>query len=195
MDGREGGHQSRAAGLTRAILDTFPVIKFGRNEGATSTSDPSVDTPVVHSKEMPGGESDLESARIIPAKRVSAHKEGEEYEMAASPQSAHDIAVIGNQPSSPTNRRASSSREVSVGSSPPMTRPPGLSTSPKPDPTPEMIGTEICPICITEFEDGDDLRVLPCDGKHRFHRDCVDPWLLQVSSVCPLCREGECWTF
>lgn len=45
-----------------------------------------------------------------------------------------------------------------------------------------------CPICVCEFEDGDDVRILPCDGRHRFHQECIDPWLLQVSSLCPLCR-------
>lgn len=55
---------------------------------------------------------------------------------------------------------------------------------------PNAIGHETCPICILDFEPGDDLRVLPCDGRHRFHQACVDPWLLELSSSCPLCREG-----
>lgn len=49
-----------------------------------------------------------------------------------------------------------------------------------------------CPICLLEFETGDDLRVLPCEGQHRFHQACVDPWLLRVSTSCPLCRKGKC---
>lgn len=47
-----------------------------------------------------------------------------------------------------------------------------------------------CPICLVDFETGDDLRVLPCQGQHRFHQACVDPWLLRVSTSCPLCRKG-----
>ena len=43
-----------------------------------------------------------------------------------------------------------------------------------------------CSICTEDFEPGQDQRVLPCD--HRFHPDCVDPWLLNVSGTCPLCR-------
>jgi len=43
-----------------------------------------------------------------------------------------------------------------------------------------------CSICTEDFEVGQDQRVLPCD--HRFHPECVDPWLLNVSSTCPLCR-------
>jgi hypothetical protein len=43
-----------------------------------------------------------------------------------------------------------------------------------------------CPICFETFHDGDILRVLPC--RHTFHAICVDPWLLNSSSQCPLCR-------
>ena len=58
------------------------------------------------------------------------------------------------------------------------------------DPLPESIGRETCPICIVDFEDGDDLNVLPCEGEHIFHQACVDPWLLELSSSCPICRHG-----
>ena len=43
-----------------------------------------------------------------------------------------------------------------------------------------------CSICTEDFEVGQDQRVLPCD--HRFHPACIDPWLLNVSGTCPLCR-------
>ena len=59
------------------------------------------------------------------------------------------------------------------------------------DPMPDSIGRETCPICIVDFEEGDDLRVLPCEGKHRFHQTCVDPWLLELSASCPICRQGK----
>ncbi|WPH02916.1 Hypothetical protein R9X50_00578600 [Acrodontium crateriforme] len=46
--------------------------------------------------------------------------------------------------------------------------------------------TQGCSICTEDFVIGEDQRVLPCD--HRFHPNCVDPWLLNVSGTCPLCR-------
>jgi hypothetical protein len=64
------------------------------------------------------------------------------------------------------------------------------SSSTQEDPLPEAIGRETCPICIVDFEEGDDVRVLPCEGKHVFHQACVDPWLLELSSSCPICRHG-----
>ncbi|KAL9327213.1 hypothetical protein ACSQ67_007858 [Phaseolus vulgaris] len=43
-----------------------------------------------------------------------------------------------------------------------------------------------CPICLTEFAGGDEVRVLPQCG-HGFHVACVDTWLSSHSS-CPSCR-------
>lgn len=44
---------------------------------------------------------------------------------------------------------------------------------------------EGCSICLFDFEDGDELRkLLPCG--HRFHRACIDQWLLKSSTTCPI---------
>ncbi|KAI0601857.1 hypothetical protein F4775DRAFT_356670 [Biscogniauxia sp. FL1348] len=43
-----------------------------------------------------------------------------------------------------------------------------------------------CSICTEDFTVGEDVRVLPCN--HKFHPTCVDPWLVNVSGTCPLCR-------
>ena len=42
-----------------------------------------------------------------------------------------------------------------------------------------------CPICTDEFERGEEVRVLPCNTSHIFHKDCIDPWLIKVKK-CPL---------
>ncbi|PBP28124.1 ring finger domain protein [Diplocarpon rosae] len=43
-----------------------------------------------------------------------------------------------------------------------------------------------CSICTDDFNTGEDVRVLPCN--HKYHPACIDPWLLNVSGTCPLCR-------
>lgn len=47
---------------------------------------------------------------------------------------------------------------------------------------------ESCAICVDEFSGGDQLRVLPCD--HYFHSKCIDEWLINHSSLCPLCKKA-----
>ncbi|KAJ8512319.1 hypothetical protein OPV22_002753 [Ensete ventricosum] len=49
-------------------------------------------------------------------------------------------------------------------------------------------GPAECPICLAEFEEGDELRVLPQCG-HGFHVGCVDAWLTSHPS-CPSCRRA-----
>lgn len=43
-----------------------------------------------------------------------------------------------------------------------------------------------CPVCLSEFEDGEAVRVLPKCG-HAFHAECIDMWF-QTHSNCPICR-------
>ena len=42
-----------------------------------------------------------------------------------------------------------------------------------------------CTICLSEFEDSEDVRRLPC--MHLFHTACVDQWL-SSNKRCPICR-------
>ncbi|OVA01460.1 zinc finger protein [Macleaya cordata] len=44
-----------------------------------------------------------------------------------------------------------------------------------------------CAICLTEFGDEDEIRILPQCG-HGFHVGCIDTWLGSHSS-CPSCRQ------
>ncbi|KAG0016189.1 hypothetical protein BGZ80_009378 [Entomortierella chlamydospora] len=45
---------------------------------------------------------------------------------------------------------------------------------------------ETCAVCLDEFSDGEEIRMLPCH--HEFHCECIDPWLTRKSSTCPLCK-------
>ncbi|KAG2309697.1 hypothetical protein Bca52824_029445 [Brassica carinata] len=45
---------------------------------------------------------------------------------------------------------------------------------------------EECSVCLSEFEEEDQGRLLPKCG-HAFHVDCIDTWF-RSTSTCPLCR-------
>lgn len=49
-----------------------------------------------------------------------------------------------------------------------------------------------CYICLVEYDEGDDVRILPCH--HEFHKKCIDKWLKEIHRVCPLCRGDVCKT-
>lgn len=42
-----------------------------------------------------------------------------------------------------------------------------------------------CTVCMEDFRAGEEQRTLPCF--HRFHKECIDPWLRQSGS-CPICK-------
>ena len=46
---------------------------------------------------------------------------------------------------------------------------------------------ETCCICLDDFDEGDKLRILPCD--HGYHSKCIDSWLVKHKRICPQCRK------
>lgn len=178
--------QSRARGLTRAILDTFPVVKFDRTDGAAMPAHVPKDVEATgtdskgqHSEEVELAELPAVQAMLAADSSDKAPPTGVSEE---ERHSSREASSSSSQPGTPVVRpRIPAARaEASTASA--------VSTGDQ-DLVPDAIGRETCPICIVDFEEGDDLRVLPCEGHHRFHQQCVDQWLLELSSSCPLCRQ------
>ncbi|KAI9437606.1 hypothetical protein H4582DRAFT_1956160 [Lactarius indigo] len=180
------GGPGRGGVLTRAILDTFPLIKFGARraevESQTEAKDQDLEAygsrpPTLEMRDIQNEVPATSSARPGNA-RAATVSDADAEDDAAQPHShVHDDndddPELADLP--PARPRAGPSGSVPRGTS-------------AADPLPESIGRETCPICIVDFDDGDDVRVLPCEGKHVFHQACVDPWLLELSSSCPICR-------
>ncbi|KAL7005430.1 hypothetical protein EMMF5_004984 [Cystobasidiomycetes sp. EMM_F5] len=48
------------------------------------------------------------------------------------------------------------------------------------------ITAERCLVCLEDYADDEDVRVLAC--QHCFHKNCVDRWLVEGANNCPACR-------
>lgn len=197
-----GPPQTRTAGLARAIVDTFPIIKFVRRsshrpEERDQQNHRASDHKRVSRFELPviphqvddghydnndsdkdnGFASDNERSNQRPP---SSHRQQWSSSSHGSRHGAHhrqssyllsnegpfgdsvlldpnavsvDVAAAGPHASSSgsSSRRASAAGELD-------------------DSQVLEDSGESCAICLLEFEEGDDLRVLPCEGQHRFHK-------------------------
>ncbi|OAP58715.1 hypothetical protein AYL99_07805 [Fonsecaea erecta] len=55
---------------------------------------------------------------------------------------------------------------------------------------PVAFSQSTCPICLDDFISGETaVRELPCN--HIFHPECIDPFLRDNSSLCPLCKKSS----
>ncbi|WAQ86802.1 hypothetical protein PtA15_7A531 [Puccinia triticina] len=224
--------QTRAAGLGKAILDTFPIVKFGRqqndpkfdSEGSNGVSeDPKaiVNAARLGQENIMMRERDPVQPSSDPAVKDEAESEIEEETRSnasdASPWQlpASQVPLMSrsrlsiNRPSvDPQKGQDSPNSDIRVDGHDTASDH-GDSTRvvlPQPaEPNDDVaktndddgpIGRDLvavnnsitCPICVCDFEDDDDIRMLPCDARHQFHKECVDPWLLNESKFCPLCR-------
>ncbi|KAH6616832.1 hypothetical protein C7974DRAFT_53180 [Boeremia exigua] len=158
--------QSRAKGLGRAILETIPIIKFGDKEPAKPAD---VELASTETRQL----DDVEGATAT----MAAQQKGTTATTTETP------VVDAAAPPSITVQDTSASRDLPEGIAAAVTPASAAVASANDTPTEEHLG---CSICTDDFEKGQDIRVLPCD--HKFHPECVDPWLLNVSGTCPLCR-------
>nr|KMM69345.1 RING-7 protein [Coccidioides posadasii RMSCC 3488] len=156
--------QSRAKGLARAMLETLPIVKFGDLDEPTAQPGAAKAGDVEMGSSQGGGPEE---------QKKGGHK--------AKGASEEDGMSQRSQTSAADHDRNLSGRDDGhIG-------PASSSRAGTPDgPEPAGETTLGCPICTDDFEKGQDVRLLPCD--HKFHPECIDPWLVNVSGTCPLCR-------
>ncbi|OJD33120.1 ring finger domain [Diplodia corticola] len=175
--GRGGSRQTRVRGIARAMLDTLPVVKFGDNTNQQHPPKPTDvemgDTTARNSAE------DVQRTRDGQQQSETSGATGGAGMAAADGRSSHEGA-----PHSAT-AGARNGAEQQADSTEAGIAPAAAGGSA------ENLASEGdaytgCTICTEEFEPGQDVRLLPCN--HKFHPECIDPWLLNVSGTCPLCR-------
>ena len=159
--------QSRAKGIARAMLETLPIVKFGDQEppkpvqGAGSL-------PTAQQRDIELGATNTEH---------TSPESPSQPPRASVDQSSSDHTA--SEPASDA-MRPEIVKTVSAPASPPIVDP--ISSSPEANAENGLA----CSVCTDDFVNGQDIRVLPCN--HKFHPECIDPWLLNVSGTCPLCR-------
>ena len=164
--------QSRARGLARAMLDTIPIVKFGGEgaEGGKGTTTGDV--------EMAGGGGAAAAAAAAATIDDSAGRASQSDADGPRETDLHQRDETGDASGGDTSKAGVTTATSS--SNPPVP------ANPAPHSVPHDLDNQGCSICTDDFEIGQDQRVLPCN--HRFHPACIDPWLLNVSGTCPLCR-------
>ncbi|KAF2473266.1 uncharacterized protein BDR25DRAFT_302228 [Lindgomyces ingoldianus] len=150
--------QSRARGLGRAILDTIPIVKFGEREPPKPTD-----------VEM-GSTSEPRNANNANTEGGGQNNQ-DGSETPKAPEQTEASRDVGDE----QQEGIAPAQPLAAGAASPSSQENGSAD--------EGLG---CSICTDDFEKGQDIRVLPCN--HKFHPECVDPWLLNVSGTCPLCR-------
>ncbi|KAL4913272.1 hypothetical protein BDW62DRAFT_214366 [Aspergillus aurantiobrunneus] len=150
--------QSRARGMARAMLETIPIVKFGDNNAGGKEDVDKGDVEMSLESEVPASQELREGQTRQPPMATGG---------TTSPvpgETPQDTAATPAPESNNEGRTGATATEAT------NTDHPNFS----------------CPICTDDFVKGQDLRVLPCN--HQFHPDCIDPWLVNVSGTCPLCR-------
>ena len=52
--------------------------------------------------------------------------------------------------------------------------------------TKKEVEPELCAICLLDIKNVNDIPELDCN--HKFHYDCILPWIENGNNTCPLCR-------
>ena len=157
--------QSRAKGLARAVLDTLPIVRFGGGKEEGVKSDVEFQGSAAHASDT--DEPEGPTTHIVPSRAIPV-----EGTLAAAPQSDAPESTTSTAAAAGGGGGEEAVQKVGVGV--------GAGESQT-----ELDANQVrCPVCQEDFEQGQDLRVLPC--RHSFHPDCIDPWLLNIAGSCPL---------
>lgn len=155
--------QSRAKGIARAMLETLPIVKFGDKDD---------DKPI-------GAAGDVELGTTEGA-HPNSSAPAPETEAPVANDSVHN-GEVNSEPEMVKTETVDGTNESERQKTEDGTNADdGLAC--------HTDNGLACSVCTDDFVKGQDIRVLPCN--HKFHPECIDPWLLNVSGTCPLWYVG-----
>lgn len=173
--GYRAPYSTRARGLARAVLDSIPLVRVAEPHSKSSDKEADVGATGNGTVTAPDCASDYFDAATVLSSAGST---------TTTPKDAtrcNEKSEADSRKSSESDRDDGDSDQV-LHTHLPESAPAGAQVSD----TYIVQDQDLCPICFENFMRDEILRALPCN--HRFHADCVDPWLLNESSECPLCR-------
>ena len=154
--------QSRARGIARAMLETLPIVKFGETEDQPkpATADGATELGENRQADSPG---DVELGIISTGEdQIHGENASTAHQTTEGPEHVTTVAASGSSQSQAHAGEHTHEESGEAGADQALA----------------------CSVCTDDFIKGQDIRVLPC--KHKFHPECIDPWLLNVSGTCPL---------
>ncbi|KAG9302748.1 hypothetical protein G9A89_009525 [Geosiphon pyriformis] len=189
ISGNDGNNRNGRRGIARAVLESFPVYLFslggvntnmedvtdkdpkdGLEKGTTGNIDRGTDYIELTTVPTPDDENksaEDETFVAEPNKLTEDDNKSVPIEVTDEPLVTIPKSIVVQPQDSHTT--SISNRSVSLLSSNHVTE--------------EQL---TCPICLGDFEAGEELRILPCH--HQYHTTCIDPWLLDISPLCPMCK-------
>lgn len=152
-------YATRARGLARAVLDSIPLVRVAEPTRVDNEASPQKETPEEPTRNSQDGEQFFETTSVFSSTSTV------------------------NTKNKPIVKEQMEETTVPVLH---LTLPENAPLDTQVAATYVTQEEDLCPICFEKFYQNEILRELPC--KHRFHADCIDPWFLNESSECPLCR-------
>jgi hypothetical protein len=172
--------QSRAKGIARAMLETIPIVKFGDEHEASKAPAPDVELAAGSAARRPTTTTDQGQETVAedggPRPTVV-----DPTTSPPGPEKQVDAVCPVNESTETDKGKAKDDDGEAIAIVPAVGA--AAPTESKDETTKQEDGLG-CSICTEDFVKGEDVRVLPCN--HKYHPECVDPWLLNVSGTCPL---------